>query len=114
MVIIHAGLNDSLNLKPHQEITKTLEEMAAKFPDVAIQVCTQPETPAMGMVVLENLAELNEQIDLLCSRHPENMELVDLRWTKEKIQHPYNNQRYTVAAGEAVAEQLAKRTRAFL
>ncbi|CAN7980351.1 unnamed protein product, partial [Ixodes pacificus] len=114
MVIVHAGLNDSLNLKPHQEITKTLEEMAAKFPDVAIQVCTQPEIPAVGMVMFENFALLNEQIDIICSRHPENMELVDLRWTKEKIQHTFNNQHYTVAAGEAVAEQLAKRTKAFL
>ncbi|KAG0428674.1 hypothetical protein HPB47_024352 [Ixodes persulcatus] len=26
------------------------------------------------------------------------MELVDLPWTKEKIQHPFNNQHYTVAA----------------
>ncbi|EEC14868.1 hypothetical protein IscW_ISCW021320 [Ixodes scapularis] len=113
MAIIHAGLNDCLNLEPHQDITKTVEEVAAKFPDVAMTVCTQPEAPAIGMTVLGNLAGLNKQIDMLCSRHPGNMELVDLRWTKERIPYLFIIHHYTKAAGKAVYEQLTKCTRAF-
>lgn len=114
MVIIHAGLNDCLNLRPLHETMTDIEEMAKKYPGTAIQVCTQPETPEMGMVALENLRELNQGLEKLCSGHPENLELVDLRWTKEKLKYPFNKQHYTEAASEAVGDQLAKRTRAFL
>lgn len=114
MIIIHAGLNDCLNLSPLHEATKNIEEMASKFPGTAIQVCTQPETPAMGMTVLESIRELNQGLDQLCASHPENLELVDLHRTKERLRFPFNIQHYTQAASEAVGEQLAKRTKAFL
>lgn len=114
MVIVHAGLNDCLNLKSLDETIKTIEQMATELPRAAIHICTQPEITAMGKATLENLREYNDRLETLCAKGPENLELVDLRWTKEKIKYPFNIEHYTEAASEAVGGQLAKRTRAFL
>ncbi|KAG0416571.1 hypothetical protein HPB47_006301 [Ixodes persulcatus] len=101
MVIVHAGLNDCLTLKSLDETTKTIEQMATKLPRAAIHICTQPEITAMGKATLDNLREYNDRPETLCAKGPENLERVDLRWTKEKIKYPFNIEHYTEAASEA-------------
>lgn len=114
MATNHEGRNDCLNLRPIHETPMNIEEMATKYLDRAIQVCTQPRTSEIGMATLEDPRELNQGLDKLCSRHPEDLELADLRWTKERLRCTFNIQHCKKAACEAVRDQLAKHTRTFL